>query len=125
MASRSDVCPPPSTAGRPRDENGVLWQAHRLVYALTFGPIATNVLHKCDNQPCCNPFHLFVGTQADNMADMKAKGRARGPSALDPDGALQVRRALASGERAYVIARRMGVSRHAIGRIARGERRTP
>lgn len=49
---------------------------HRLSFVHFRG--ATNglfVLHKCDTPACCNPDHLFLGTNADNMADMKAKGR--------------------------------------------------
>jgi hypothetical protein len=54
-------------------------QAHRVAYALAIGPIPSGlgVLHRCDNPPCCNPSHLFLGTQADNLKDMWAKGRAR------------------------------------------------
>jgi hypothetical protein len=51
--------------------------APRVVYSLAVGPIPDGlyVLHRCDNPPCCNPAHLFVGTQRDNVADMMAKGR--------------------------------------------------
>ena len=36
------------------------------------------VLHRCDNPPCFNPYHLFVGTAKDNAMDAKQKGRLRG-----------------------------------------------
>lgn len=52
--------------------------AHRYAWSLENGPVPEGlyVCHKCDNPPCCNPAHLFIGTQKDNLADMKAKGRA-------------------------------------------------
>jgi hypothetical protein len=52
--------------------------AHRVAMRLHLGrelDRAEFVLHHCDNPPCCNPAHLFLGTQKDNMADMMAKGR--------------------------------------------------
>lgn len=51
--------------------------AHRYAFELWVGPIpqGMNVLHSCDNRGCCNPSHLFLGTQKDNIADMHAKGR--------------------------------------------------
>jgi hypothetical protein len=51
--------------------------AHRIAYIIQFGDFDQNlhVLHTCDNPPCVNPNHLFLGTQKDNMLDMISKGR--------------------------------------------------
>lgn len=57
--------------------------AHRVAFTLDGGALADGQVacHRCDNPPCCNPAHIFAGTQADNLADMRAKGRA--PSSAD------------------------------------------
>lgn len=53
---------------------------HRAAWLVAHGDIPDGlwVLHHCDNPPCCEPSHLFLGTPADNTADMVAKGRAGG-----------------------------------------------
>lgn len=60
--------------------NGHLAYAHRAEWEKHHGPIpdGMKVCHHCDNPPCYRIDHLFLGTQADNMADMHAKGRHPG-----------------------------------------------
>ena len=59
---------------------GTMWgtTAHRIAYSLSTGPIPEGmvVMHTCDNPSCCNPEHLRVGSQQENLADMHRKGRA-------------------------------------------------
>ena len=59
-------------------------RAHRFAYCYfnkTEIPEGLHVLHKCDNPQCCNPSHLFLGTNLDNIADKMRKGRQfQGPN---------------------------------------------
>lgn len=78
--------------------------AHRISYELKHGPIPSDmkVLHRCDNPPCVNPDHLFLGTHSDNVADKIAKGRGAkgeqaGPSKLTESQVIEIRRRYALG----------------------------
>jgi hypothetical protein len=75
------------------------------------------VLHRCDNRLCCNPAHLFVGTQRENIRDMMAKGRARfaGRSMVNRDA---VARMIAAGMTQYEVAAAVGCSQATVCRIA-------
>ncbi len=71
------------TGGRDTDGygkynlHGTVWVASRLAYTLAYGPVPPDkyVCHTCDNPPCGNPPHLFLGTNRDNMRDAASKGR--------------------------------------------------
>jgi hypothetical protein len=106
--------------GRFRDYTNdvcVQWQAHRLAYTLAVGEIPDGllVLHKCDNRPCCNPKHLFVGTQLDNVLDCLSKGRgnrrARTSTLLSENRVEELKEARTSGLSWTQLAEKFGVGR--------------
>jgi len=110
-------------------------KAHRISYELNVGPIpdGLNVLHHCDNPPCVNPAHLWVGTHADNVADKVAKGRQRWgmsgygrhgethPTAkLTEEQAVEARALYGAGVSQAEIAGRFGVSQPTIFGLVSG-----
>lgn len=92
--------------------------AHRVAWELTNGPIpeGLHACHHCDNPPCCNPSHLFLGTAKDNARDMVEKGRHRPgrlPGELHPNARL-------TWERVAEIRRRYAAHPHPTGRPGHG-----
>ena len=100
--------------------NGKLELSHRVAWFLTHGELPElHVLHDCDNPPCCNPNHLFLGTQQDNMADRDAKdrqprGERQGHAKLTESKVHEIRRSSESGP---VLAKRFGVSARTISDV--------
>lgn len=99
-------------AGRQKDGYGVFWNgerrpsgsnifmlAHRWSFEHHVGPIPDGmcVLHRCDNPPCVNPAHLFLGTQRANVQDCIAKGRHRNGRQSLTDAEVALVRSLYSG----------------------------
>lgn len=99
-----------------REKSG---RAHRLAYKSLIGPIpkGINVCHSCDNRKCCNPNHLWLGTQTDNHKDMVKKGRQRGPGKLTLGQTIEIRQTY-NGKRKE-FAQRYGVSISTITRIVK------
>ncbi len=113
---------------------GRQWSAHRFSFFLSNGPIPDGmcVCHRCDNRLCVRPDHLFLGTNADNSADMVTKRRAASgirnrASKLTPENVAYVHanygRNGLGGMSQPALARMFGVSHVAIGKILRGENR--
>ena len=113
--------------GRFRRGGGQRDMAHRIAWELTNGPIPDGlwVLHHCDNRACCNPAHLFLGTHRMNTLDMvskdrQAKGERISIGKLKAQDIPEIRRLLRKGLFQSSIARRFGVSQHAISSIKTG-----
>lgn len=108
----------------PRGANKPLL-AHRISWEMANGPIADglHVCHKCDNPPCVNPAHLFLGTNADNVADAVRKrrhtfGETKHFAKLTEADVLSIRARRASGEELQHIANDHGVTASTVSNIA-------
>lgn len=111
------------------DYKGNCFRAHRMAWMLTYGPIPAklHVLHDCDNASCCNPKHLFLGIQKDNMHDMYGKkrnnqvcGEKHRLAKLTNDQVIKIKNSLIKGITQAKLAKKYDVTRHAIGKINTG-----
>lgn len=104
--------------------------AHRYAWELTNGaiPAGLSVLHRCDNPPCVNPSHLFLGTRAENSEDMIRKGRDRKRglrgamnhrAKLTDDAVRIIRHQRALGVGLAPLAHRFNVSTYAIWAVVK------
>lgn len=118
----------PQGYGLIKRKDGAQLRAHRVAYELAYGEIPAGmfVCHRCDNPRYIRPSHLFLGSHAENMADMVIKGRAarmvgdrNGSAKLETEAVVSIRSSIGSYSR---IARQYGVSPSAVGLIKRRER---
>ena len=94
--------------------------AHRLSWIFENGQIPEgdyDICHRCDNPPCVNPAHLFLGTATDNMRDMARKGRASKGGNNAKVTHEQVRLIRADTRKHHIIAADYGMRRLAIWMI--------
>lgn len=96
--------------------------AHRVSYEIFKGsiPNGLDVLHHCDNPPCCNPKHLYVGLPTLNSQHMVIRNRQWNQK-LTADDIPEIRRRHAEGESQASLGRSYGVRGSAIGKVIHGE----
>jgi len=129
------------TAGKHENGYGIVYRngdqhrVHRIVYALCVAPVPShlNICHNCpagDNPACCNPNHLFLGTQKENVHDCMYKGRLKGrtppkgesnPQAkLTEADVIAIRRKAKAGVSQVKLQEEYNLSRASVNRIVNG-----
>jgi len=101
-----------------------LIKAHRFAWEAVNGSIAEGRIlrHRCDNAGCCNPAHLIVGTQGENVADMHMRKRRRYRTLLSDVQIAAIRERYLAGETQKDLASEVGCSPSYISMIIRGVR---
>lgn len=102
---------------------GRLTYAHRIAFELAVGPIPEGMLvcHRCDTPACCNPDHLFLGTDKSNLVDMQTKGRGDGGRRkLSREQHATARAGFARGMTIASLARAFGLSPSAMHYVIHG-----
>jgi len=101
----------------PVKYNNKIGRAHRVAWELEYRSIPEGmfVCHHCDNPQCVRPSHLFLGTTADNTADMIAKGRKR--KMCSRGTVLEIRNRYSAGESIHKLAIRFKLTRTSIYKI--------
>jgi hypothetical protein len=104
-----------------RDRGNKMGIAHRIAHEYAIGPIPPDrdVCHYCDNPICCNPKHLWLGTEFENMLDMRIKGRCP-ILALTPDQVREIRKLPATLNNVQV-GKMFNVKHDAIWRLRAGK----
>lgn len=100
-------------------------QAHRFSWELAHGckiPEGKLVQHSCDNPPCCNPKHLFLGTDKTNAMDMVRKDR-HGMIKLTSATVIKIRTLYREGKKVSQLSVMFDTPRQTIGGIVTGNRR--
>ena len=101
-----------------------MWRSHQVAWWLTNGHWGgLHVCHTCDNPPCCNPSHLFLGTNADNVRDRVEKNRTvygakTKVNTISAEQAVAIRWLAQSNLTQVELGKLFGISAQQVGRIA-------